>query len=107
MIPVIITGLFLSVILFWKSFSRRYISRHIDLNPPRTHDLVRLAEKCHLDLDDEMLSKLELITRFNLSVRYLDYQQEIYQICTKDFSFEVLQSINEVRAWLQNLIETP
>ena len=53
---------------------------------------------------NEMLDKLEFITRFNVNVRYPDYQQEFYKICTKEFSLDALKTINEVRLWLQNLI---
>jgi len=98
-------ALFIGHLVLEKLFKALYV-KTIAQSPPRTHDLARLAEKCNLYLHGEMLDKLELITRFNLSVRYPDYQQEVYKICTKEFSFEVLQSINEVRVWLQNLIKT-
>jgi len=98
-------ALFVGHLVLEKLFKALYVET-VASSPPRTHDLVRLAEKCNLDIDDEMLNKLELITRFNLSVRYPDYQQEMYKICTKDFSLGVLQFINEVRTWLQSRIKT-
>jgi HEPN domain-containing protein len=73
-------------------------------SPSRIHDLVRLTEKCGMEPGEQMLEKLEMITRFNLTVRYPDDEQEIYRICTREFSLGVLDSIKEVRSWLLSLI---
>lgn len=97
-------GLFVGHLVLEKLLKAIYTSKS-ESNPPRIHDLVRLAEKCDLKLDEEMLDKLDMISRFNMNVRYPDYQQEIYQICTKDFSLEVMNSIKEIRQWLLNLIQ--
>ena len=98
-------ALFIGHLVLEKLFKAVYVQT-VGLDPPRIHDLVRLAEKCHLAVDDKMLDKLELITRFNLNVRYPDYQQEFYKICTKEFSLKSLKSIDEVRSWLKHLIRT-
>lgn len=97
-------GLFIGHLVLEKLFKAIYV-QNIDTNPPRIHDLVRLAEKCDINVDDEMLDRLEIITRFNLNVRYPDYQQEFYRICTREFALESLESIKEVRLWLQSLIK--
>lgn len=96
-------ALFIGHLVLEKLLKALYV-KTTEQDPPRIHDLVRLAEKCNLSMDDEVLSKLELMTRFNLNVRYPDYQQELYKICTKEFSRDVLKSMDEVRLWLQTLI---
>ena len=96
-------ALFMGHLVLEKLFKALYVQKHDD-NPPRTHDLGRLAEKCGLKPDEAMLDKLDVVSRFNLSVRYPDYQQQFYKTCTKDFSLESLKSIDEVRSWLQNVI---
>jgi HEPN domain-containing protein len=96
-------GLFLGHLVLEKLFKALYV-QNVDADPPRIHDLVRLAEKCHLELDDEILDKLEMISRFNMSVRYPDYRQEFYKLCTEEFSLKALCSIDEVRLWLKKLI---
>ncbi|MHB9070725.1 MAG: HEPN domain-containing protein [Sedimentisphaerales bacterium] len=96
-------GLFVGHLVLEKLLKAIYV-QNIDINPPRIHDLVRLTEKCNIPTDNEKLDKLEFITRFNLNVRYPDYQQEFYNICTKEFSLDALKTINEVRLWLQSLI---
>jgi HEPN domain-containing protein len=95
--------LFMGHLVLEKLFKALYVQTK-GAEPPRIHDLVRLAEKCHLVMDDNRLDKLEMITRFNLSVRYPDFQQEFYKMCTKDFSLKAMSSIDEVRLWLKKLI---
>ena len=97
-------GLFIGHLVLEKLLKALYVQQ-IDSNPPRIHDLARLAEKCVITIDEQMLAKLEFITRFNLNVRYPDYQQEFYKMCTKEFSLEGLKSIEEVRSWLKKLIK--
>jgi len=98
-------GLFIGHLVVEKLLKALYV-KTTGAEPPRIHDLVRLAEKCKLSLNDNMLDKFEMITRFNLNVRYPDYQQEFYRICTREFSLEALKSIDEVRSWLRQLIQT-
>jgi HEPN domain-containing protein len=95
--------LFMGHLVLEKLFKALYVQTK-GAEPLRIHDLVRLAEKCHLVMDDNRLDKLEMITRFNLSVRYPDFQQEFYKMCTKDFSLKAMCSIDEVRLWLKKLI---
>ena len=76
-----------------KLFKALYV-QEFDENTPRIHDLSRLAQKCVLDLDDDILEKLEFISRFNLSVRYPDYHQEFYKIFLRDKLHSQIKSKN-------------
>ena len=96
-------ALFIGHLVIEKLLKAVYV-QNVDINSPRIHDLARLAEKCKIDVDDKMLDKLEIVTRFNISVRYPDYQQEFYKTCTEDFSLQALESIKEIRSWLQSLV---
>ena len=97
-------GLFIGHLVLEKLLKALYV-QEVDIHPPRIHDLGRLAGKCNISLDEQMLDKLEFVTRFNLNVRYPDYQQEFYKMCTKEFSLDALNTINEVRQWLKKLIK--
>lgn len=97
-------GLFIGHLVVEKLLKAIYV-QNIDINPPRIHDLARLAAKCNIKVDDNIIDKLEFITRFNLTVRYPDYQQEFYKICTKDFALDALKLIDEVRLWLKSSIK--
>ena len=69
-------ALFVGHLVIEKLLKTLFVKRFGGISP-RIHDLPRLAEKCDLTLDDKMLDKLDLITRFNIGVRYPDYQQEM------------------------------
>ncbi len=46
--------------------------------PPLIHDLVRLAEKGTLILDDKQKDMLDTISTFNIRERYDDYKREFH-----------------------------
>lgn len=69
--------------------------------PPFMHDLLRLAEKCRLDLDENQKDILDTITTFNIRARYDDYKMEFHNKCTKDFTEEWINHIKEIRIWLK------
>ena len=73
---------------------------------PRSHDLLYLAEKINLKLDERKEDLLDLITKFNISSRYDDYKREFYTKCTDEYTSEQLKNIEEVRIWLKNLLKT-
>ena len=68
--------------------------------PPRTHDLVRLADMAGLELEDETLDFLDTVNTFNISTRYPDEKLKFYKMCTHEFASENYYRIKEVRKWL-------
>ncbi len=70
-------------------------------HPLFIHDLLRLAEKCNLDLTPEQSDWLEAITRFNLKARYEDYKSDFRITCTPEFTFEWIEKIEKTRQWLK------
>lgn len=51
-----------------------------------THDLLRLAKKANLDLDDKTIDELREITTFNIEARYDDYKLSFYKKADKEYS---------------------
>ena len=50
------------------------------LNPqspyaPKIHDLLALANKCNLQIDNKTEDKLDIVTNFNIAARYDDYKK--------------------------------
>ena len=82
-----------------------YAKNNID-NPYtiKSHNLLALAEKCNLDLTDEQVEKLQIITQFNISARYDDYKESFYQKCTDEYTNKQVKNIEEVRTWLKELL---
>lgn len=70
----------------------------------KSHNLLALAEKCNLDLTDEQVKKLQIITQFNISARYDDYKETFNQKCTDEYTSEQIKNIEEVRIWLKSLL---
>ena len=54
--------------------------------PPKTHNLVKLAENTNIVLNADQNFFLDEVNDFNLEVRYPEYRREFYKQCTKDFA---------------------
>ena len=70
----------------------------------KSHNLLQLAEKCNLELTDEQVNKLQIITQFNISARYDDYKESFNLKCTDEYIAEQIKNIEEVREWLKSLL---
>ncbi|MDA3915726.1 MAG: HEPN domain-containing protein [Deltaproteobacteria bacterium] len=69
--------------------------------PPFIHDLVRLAEKGNLALDDEQKDILDTISTFNIRGRYDDYKREFHKKCTNTFTKTWIDHIKRLRKWIK------
>jgi len=99
--------LFLGHLVIEKLLKGLYAKSHQE-NPYtiKSHNLLALAEKCDLELTDEQVQKLQIITQFNISSRYDDYKESFYQKCTDEYTIEQVKNIEEVRVWLKSLLIT-
>ncbi|MGI6588573.1 MAG: HEPN domain-containing protein [Peptococcia bacterium] len=97
-------SLFIGHLVIEKLLKAIYV-KNIDDNPPRIHNLLRLAEKAQIDTTEEQKDILDLITTFNINIRYPDYKQMFYKKCDYEFTAANLQKIKELRIWLLTMIE--
>ncbi len=65
-----------------------------------THDLLRLATKAGLIIDEETEEWLDDISTFNINARYDNYKQNFYQLCTMEFANLWSKRIEKIRLWL-------
>ena len=65
-----------------------------------THRLVYLAEKSGLVITEDQIEFLEIVTDFNLEARYPDENFSFYKRCTKEFTIQYLNQIEEMKKWL-------
>lgn len=95
-------SLFIGHLVIEKLLKALYAKNNTD-NPhaPKIHDLLKIAKKCELNLDDEKLEKLSIMNTFNIAGRYDDYKREFYNRCTKEYTSEQITNIKEVRQWLK------
>ena len=72
--------------------------------PPKIHNLVILAQRCNIELDDKKTTILITCNSFNISARYEDYKDEFYKRCTEEYTYEQIKNIEEVRIWLKEML---
>jgi len=98
--------LFFSHLTLEKLFKGHWVKDNDGNYPPRTHSLVRIAEGIRQPLDEETLAFLERMNDFQLEGRYPDYQFKIYQICTSEFTEQVLDKVNSIRICLLESLQS-
>ena len=68
--------------------------------PPLIHDLVRLAERAGMPLNELQKNELAEITTFNIEARYVDYRLSFRKKAKKQFSLKYLDKTKEILRWL-------
>jgi len=91
--------LFIAHLVLETTMKALYVKYKNDF-PPRTHDLVRLSEMVHIEMDEEALEFLDFVNTFHISTRYPDEKFKFYKVCTRDFAAENFTRIKEIRKWL-------
>src|SRR6056297_2829913 len=86
--------LFIAHLVLEKTLKACYVKFHKAF-PPRSHDLVRLADLVGIRLDDATLEFLDSFNTFNISTRYPDEKFKFYKLCTHDFAAENFAGIKE------------
>ncbi len=97
--------LFLGHLVLEKGLKAFYVKDNENRMPPKTHNLVKLAEKTTIPLNAELKFFLDEVNDFNLEVRYPEYKQEFYKTCTKKFTEEYLNKIKEHYKWIKSLLK--
>lgn len=62
-----------------------YVSKQKQATLP-IHDLVRLAEKTHVNINPEVILELAEISTFNIAARYDDYKFKFYKKATYEYA---------------------
>ncbi|MBC8525392.1 MAG: HEPN domain-containing protein [Candidatus Cloacimonetes bacterium] len=93
-------SLFIGHLIIEKLLKAYYV-KHIDNQPPFIHNLLRLAEKSLLELNENQKDFLVTVTTFNIRARYADYKLDFYRMCTKDFTEKWINEIKEFQKWIK------
>ena len=72
--------------------------------PPLIHDLVRLAERSEVPLDELQKNELAEITTFNVEARYDDYKLSFRKKAKKQFSLKYIEKTRKILQWLNKHI---
>lgn len=97
-------SLFIGHLVLEKLIKAIYVN-NVDNNPPRIHDLLRLADKACIETTEDQKDLLDLITTFNINARYPDYKRNFYKKCTQEYTAEAINKIKELRLWLLLILE--
>lgn len=95
-----VQSLFFTHLVLEKLCKAHWIKVHESNHPVRIHNLQYLLEKAKISTNEEQKSFLKKINSFQLEGRYPDYQTDIYKICNKKFTEEIIKQANEIRLWL-------
>ena len=98
--------------LFWahlvleKLAKAHWVINHEENFPPKVHNIVWLLEESNVDLGEDVMAFLVKFNRFQLSARYPDYINDIYHVCTKNYTIEKLERIKEIRICLLKMLSS-
>lgn len=73
--------------------------------PPKSHNLLRLAEIGAINLTEELVRFLEELNQFQLSTIYPDEKFTLFSLATKDFTQPRFLKTQEIHKWLKSLIK--
>jgi HEPN domain-containing protein len=96
-------SLFIGHLMIEKLFKALYVKINNDY-PPFIHNLLRLAEKCNLELTEDQKLFLITVTAFNINSRYDDYKMSFQRKCTPEYTATWIENIKTNRRWIKELI---
>jgi HEPN domain-containing protein len=94
-------SLFVGHLVLEKLLKAVYVQNNDNKIPPKVHNLVRLAEISNIEIDENKKIILDKISDFNIEVRYPEYKNEFYKLCTKEFAEENINKIKELYQWIK------
>ena len=96
-------ALFVGHLMLEKLLKAYFVKSKSDY-PPLIHNLLRLAEKSEIVLNDIRKEELITITAFNINARYNDYKTSFKLKCTPEYTAEWIEKMEELRKWIMRLI---
>ncbi|MDD2365124.1 MAG: HEPN domain-containing protein [Desulfuromonadaceae bacterium] len=85
---------------------KAYFVKHVESIAPRIHDLYKLAVRCNLEMTEEQMDALQYVTLFNIEARYEEHKREFYHKCTRHFTEQNIKTIEGLRTWLLEKINS-
>ena len=98
-------SLFVGHLVLEKLLKAIYVQNNENKIPPKLHNLVRLAEISNIEIDEDKKIVLDKINDFNIEVRYPEYKNEFYKLCTKEFAEENINKIKNLYQWIKSQIK--
>ncbi|OGU12726.1 MAG: hypothetical protein A2X61_10045 [Ignavibacteria bacterium GWB2_35_12] len=92
--------------LVLEKISKAIWVKHNESNiPPKIHNILKLLSQTPVNLNQEQQEYLIEVNKFQLEGRYPDYLNNIFKICTLEYTENSLKKIDEIRVCLiKNLL---
>ena len=97
--------LFIGHLVLEKILKAIFVQDNDNKLPPKTHNLIKLAENTNLFLTEEQKIFLDQVNDFNLEVRYPQFKNEFYKKCTQPFTEGYFLQIKSTAKWLRSQIK--
>ena len=98
-------SLFFAYLVLEKLSKAIWVKNNTDNFPPKIHNLVYLLDKSNIQMTDEQKEFLLIMNDFQIEGRYPDYQQKIFNICTKEKTDEILEKVKDIKLWLISKVQ--
>ena len=82
-----------------------FVQNTLERIPPKTHNLLRLAEISNKTLTSEQSKLLLDINKFQIEGRYPEQKEEISKLAQQEFTLAYFEKIKEQYLWLKSLIK--
>jgi len=98
--------------LFWahlvleKLAKALWVKNNEENIPPKTHNIIRLLELSNINLGEDTMKFLEMFIHFQLSTRYPDYMNDMYKVCTRDYTAAQLEKVKKIRLCLIEMLQS-
>ncbi len=98
--------LFIGHLVLEKILKALFVQDNANQLPPKTHNLIKLAENTNISLKEEQKLLLDQVNDFNLEVRYPQFKNEFYKKCTKPYTERYFKQIEGIATWLKSQIKS-
>lgn len=97
--------LFIGHLVLEKTLKALYVKDTENQTPPRIHNLVKIAEKTKLQLNEEQRIFLDEVNDFNIEIRYPDFKLTFQIKCTEEYTKTRFLKIKKYYIWLRSLVK--
>lgn len=95
-------SLFVAHLALEKLLKAAWIKQNNNPNPPKIHNLVKLANSSNIKLTKEREKLYLIINNFQLEARYQSYKDNFKKITTKEFTDNYIKLINKKYLWIKS-----
>ncbi len=81
------------------------IAQNTKEHPPRLHNLMRLAERAKITVDESMAERFRLLTAYYIETRYPEEIQSMAGQVDQSLAEEMFQQTEEILSWLKSQIK--